>query len=92
LAKISQKHDLGLGALFAYGYNKYEGISNIETEDGTFSPANVYSGKGFGGSVLAQFRYAYAISPKTKLGIRYMNIPSFQDFAGIGSIYGAYKF
>jgi hypothetical protein len=92
LAKISKKHELGLGALFAYGYNKYEDISNIETEDGTYRPTNVYSGKGAGGSIMAQFRYAYTLSSKTKLGVRYMNVPNFQDFAGIGSIYGAYKF
>ena len=92
LAKISQKHDLGLGALFAYGHFKYEYISKVETEDGSFAQVNTDTGKGGGGGVLVQLRYAYAFSNKIKLGIRYMNEVSFYNLIGIWSIYGAYKF
>ena len=91
-AKISQKHDLAIGLNIGYGYFQDKMIGKIETEEGTFIPyseENFLNGWSFGG--VLQARYAYAISNKSKIGIRYMTDPALYNPHGAWSIYYGFK-
>lgn len=92
LAKVSQKHDLGMGIYVAYAMIKGKSIAKVETEEGKFVETKQENFENGGGGLLIHIRYAYRISNHSALGVRYINEVTFDSPIGIWSLYYGFRF